>query len=166
MADIKLSSKTTTAVTTGGYLYIIIPDGGSPTGFVGRRISVTDLQVDLRTDINTNTSDISSIDGRVTTLENNSSKILDSSKNSDYTFTQDANSEIEQIYIKNVSSNPTIKIGTTLAGEELVSETSITDYYKKDINFSDGYTATSRTIYITLSGGTVSIAYYSKKSIF
>lgn len=161
-----LSGRSTTSTITGGYIHIIIPNGAAPSGYDSFRISVADLQLDLQTQINTNTSDISTNTSNITALQNASTKRLDTGETSDYTFTQNADSEIEKIYINRDSGTPTIRIGTTLNGEELVSERVITDQYKKDVNFSSGFTTASRTIYVTISGGSVDIAFYSVESIF
>lgn len=45
-----LSERTTTAVVTGGYLHIIIPDAGSESGFSSYRIAVTDLLSGIKID--------------------------------------------------------------------------------------------------------------------
>jgi len=58
MADVALSSKSITSTVTGAYYYIIIPDGGSPTGFVGHRISDTNLKASLQSQITTNAGNI------------------------------------------------------------------------------------------------------------
>jgi hypothetical protein len=164
MADIALSSKATTAVIVGGYVYIIIPDGGSPTGFTGRRISITDLLAALQAEVDTNTANIATNTTNITTLQNNSSKRLDLAQVSSFSFTQEGGSVIEDIYF---SGTGTVSVGTTLAGEQLVSSRLIEGGIRRgSIKVSDGYTATSRTIYITLSAASVDVATFSKLSLF
>lgn len=161
-----LSGRSTTDIITGGYIHIIIPRGAAPSGYDSFRISVADLQANLQSQITDNETDIIDHESRITKLEDNSSKILESSQGVTYDFTQSGDSEIEKIYINLDGGAPIVSVGTTPGGTELIGNEIITDQYKKDINFSKGFTAASRTIYVTITGGSVDIAFYSVESIF
>jgi len=159
-----LSGRSTTATITGGYVNIIIPNGAAPTGYDSFRISVTDLQAALQSQITTNTGNIATNAANITTLQNNSSKRLDLAQVSSFSFTQVAGSVIDEIYFNGTG---TVSVGTTLAGEQLMTSRLIENGIRKgDIKVSNGYTATSRTIYITLTGASVDVATFSKLSLF
>jgi hypothetical protein len=148
-------------ISDDSLIYVGIPGGVNPDPFTDATITAVLLKKPLQDQIDDNETDIIDHELRITQLENGSTKRLDTGETGNYTFTQNADSEIEKIYIKLDGGSPTIRIGTTLNGEELVSDQVITSQYKKDINFSKGFAAASRTIYVTISGGSLDIAFYS-----
>lgn len=129
--DSKLSEQVETTDSTGGYLFIIKPDGG---GFVDRKISASNLV--------TATANARKID-----------KIVNQS--SDDTYAVSAGSKVDSIDFEHVSGTPLIKIGSSAGGVQYsLAEIPVpsSDYLVVAIQkiFSG-----SSTIYISISGGTV-----------
>jgi hypothetical protein len=161
--NIYLLSAETTA-PDGSLIYIGKPGGANPDPFEDKKITKANLLKELQAEVDANTADISTNIGAISTINDNIFKRLDSSKTTSYTFTQEEEQLIEDIYF---SGTGTVSVGTTLAGEELASSSTITNNFRHiKINSSDGYAATSRTIYVTISGGTVDVAIFSKINLF
>lgn len=169
MADTYLSTIGTTSTTTGGYIYIIRPDGGSPTGYTSYRISVINLQASLQTQITTNASDISTLSSQIDILNNLLTKNKYEDIVSDFEYNQTANSTIYKITAKS-SSNASFKIGTTLDGDEIQEEITLTSEYnyvfELDIDIPTGYNESARTIYISITSGTITFGIYNRLNEF
>lgn len=136
----KLSEQTATTDPTDGYLYVII-DNGDGT-FSSRKILFEDLVAGI-------------------TLSN-LVKLTD--QNANFTQAFAANSKIEAIDIRYVSGSATIKIGTSLGGEEIMSEDTLSS---GDMNLVVSKTfENATTLYFTLSGGVVHVNINYKPSYF
>ncbi len=82
--------------------------------------------------------------------------ILDESKASSFTRTIDADTKLESVDIRYISGSPKVKIGTSLGEDDIMRERTIVS--TKDSNNELIKTFKSSTIlYITVTGGTVSI---------
>ena len=163
MADIALSSKSTTAVVTGAYCYIIIPDGVSYTGFVGRRITVANLQAALQAqitanagNISTNTSDISDLQD-ITSREQFTDEV-----GATFQFSQPANSIINYINLRSTGA-ATFAISGSVTGA-IQTTTNLTDgvLYRLDkiVDSEPG-----QTITFTITGTVSAEIYYNKNTI-
>lgn len=158
MADIALSSKSTTAIIAGGFVYIIIPDGGSPTGFVGRRISVTNLLAALQLDVDGNTSDITTNTTAIAALQNITARVQRADQVSNFNIPQPATSIITKIRARSDGA-ATMEIGTTPLGQEITEEVvSLTDGTLWELDQVIDSVA-GQTIYFTITG-TVSVSIY------
>lgn len=159
-----LSDRSVTADTTGGYIHIILPNAGAPTGFDSYRISVTNLQADLN-------ALITALDGRVTVNEDDIAdlqeiltrdRLLSATGSGNRTLP--ANGVLTAVNITVVSgSSVTVQVGTTPGGSDLVdysgSKTlAANDYKRYDLvhrNTVSGGNSASQSIYWTVTGGTV-----------
>ena len=150
-----------TTAPNGGLLYYGTPDGGNPYGYADRVITKTNYLKEVNALVSTNTSNISSVTTRVTTLENLISKTRFSSRTSTFNFTQAANSCISDIYFFGTG---TVKVGTTSGGDEILTSRLISGNYRGAEALAR-YSATSRTIYITLTGASVDIVIISKLNL-
>lgn len=75
-------------------------------------------------------------------------------KSADTTFSVDANTKLLSIDFKVTSGTPTIKVGTSSGGDDLIYEETLTQSAMREaIHYFDSV----GTIYIAISGGTVSI---------
>lgn len=153
-----------TTMPDGTLIYGATPGGVNPDPFTDARITKANFFAPLQTQITTNAGNITTNATNITTLQNNSSKRLDSSQTTSYSFTQVAGSMIETVYFNGTG---TVSVGTTPAGEELVKSALITDGFRSyDVDPKKGYSAASRTIYITLTAASVDVATFSKLSLF
>jgi len=129
--DTKLSVQTVTTDSTGGYLYVIIPDGGG--GWLSRRIDPLNLP---------GAAGLFAVDKEV-------------SQSASTTFAMDASSKLFDVDFAWVSGTPLIRIGTTLTGVELsLAELSVPNNSFLAVNINTIFKITT-TIYITITGGTV-----------
>jgi hypothetical protein len=124
----KLSEVTTTTASTGGYLHIIKPSGG---GFESHKISVDDL---IGTAQTTNVI-----------FRNQFAPFLFNFIGATFTPT---------IYTKKITGSPSLKIGTTLGGDDLLPLTPLDDFNRIDLNY---YNSANYTIYFTPSGGSLDL---------
>jgi len=82
--------------------------------------------------------------------------VQDSNKSTSYTKDFSENSITERIDYKWKSGTPVVKIGTTLGGEDIVSELTVSDN-TSSVNLITFPFDADTTVYITISGGTVDI---------
>lgn len=143
MPDSKLSSKTTTATTTGAFCYIIVPDGLG--GYTSYRITPANL-IKAATDAITALS--TQVGGFTLTKYAN--------QNTGFSITMGANTYFDRVFIRKVSGTPLVKIGTTVGGTELMEETTIQTGVDLPVLIQQSYPAET-VIYITISGGTVNL---------
>jgi len=160
MGDVKLSSKPATTTTAGTFLPINVPDGGSPTGFVTKRISMANIQASINNSNNPNISDleddVQQLQTDVVSLQDELTRVTFKSVSTNQTFSQPQYAQIDSISVLNNSgSMATFSIGTTSSGTDIVDVRTIndTDWYlnqpgSNGVN-SDG---AARTVYITVSG--------------
>jgi hypothetical protein len=159
MADIYLSSIATTTSLTGTYVYIIVPDGGSSTGFTSYRIAITDLHADLQSAINTNTANIATNTSDISRLQDIVNRQKFANQTAAFEFSQTADSTIEKFRFL-ANSSTLIKIGTTIGGEEILEETTVStdEFFEYDETL---YSASARTIYISVTGSISCTIYYT-----
>ena len=83
---------------------------------------------------------------------------LDQDKNSSYTKSIDADTKLESIDITHVSGTPTVRVGTSLGDDDVMRDREPVTGDNGDENSNISRTfKSSTTLYITISGGTVSI---------
>lgn len=70
--------------------------------------------------------------------------------NANTTLAIDANSYVKAIFLSKVTGNPTVRIGTTPNGTDIMPDTIIGDFYQITL---EQYFATLTSFYITISGG-------------
>lgn len=87
----------------------------------------------------------------------------DTAKSASYTKTIPANSLLQRIDIKRTSGTPVIKVGTTLAGDEVMLSQTVSTF---SINEVPEMFGTLTTLYITISGGTVNINFVYHENYF
>lgn len=126
----KFSARPITANKLGGYIPINIPVGGGL--YETRMISVSNL--------------VSSGGNEGITLSNvtGSNKVL-----------LDANLYLYQIVCKIQTGTPSIKIGTTLGGNDVLDTVDVSTPVLRQL--FDYFTSTSTSIYITITGGYISL---------
>jgi hypothetical protein len=128
---------------TGGVIYMILPDGSG--NWLSRKISVSNLQADLIDELNT-----------ISTATNNiPTPYLDKNKSAAFTRAVDADSKVTEIDIKIISGSPTVKIGTTLGGEDILLESELTGDFA-NVQPHKNFDAAG-TLYFSVSGGTISV---------
>lgn len=163
MADVALSSKSTTAVITGGYVYIIIPDVGSPTGYSGYRITVANLLADLQALVTANTASIATNIANITALQNLGDREQWTDEvGASFQFAQPANSIITKFRFRSTGSAT-----CTITG-------SVTGTIKSGITLTDGVlydhehtvdSVAGQTITFTITGTVSAEVYYDKSTI-
>lgn len=165
MADIKWTDFDVETGTTGARVAILYPDAGSPTGYKNATVVITDFFDTIQDLIDAAEARITTNEGDILDLQSQTSKRLDTSKTSLYSFTQVADSTITDVYFKGTG---TVFVGTTpTPGGELAESALITGGLRHDkITFTDGYTAAPRTVYVGVSGGNVDVAIFSKLTLF
>ena len=165
MADIKDSSFSyiTTAADTV-VVPVLNPDGSSPTGFVNRNITKANLLKEDRARITTNETNIASNTARIVVVENLNTIRKDTSQTTNYNFQQTADSLIKMFAFLTVSGTPTVSVGTTLGGDDIVSSAAISGGKR----FAEviEHTTLTRTIYINISGGSVNLTTLSINNLF
>ena len=88
-------------------------------------------------------------------LDNLITKYQDASKSAAFTRIIPANCKLDSIDFLKISGTPVVKIGTTLGGEEVLVETTINN--SSSLNSLISYFEASDTLYISISGGVVTI---------
>lgn len=124
----KLSQRTVTSDKTGGFVHIILPSGGN---FLSYQIAVTDL---LKGSV-TGSAFLSNVTGAQTVIPGD-------------------NVYVSSIFVKKISGTPSIKIGTTVGGVDILPVTLITDFQVIHI---ERLFATSDILYFTITSGNVNI---------
>jgi len=163
MADKRISDLPIQAADSGTrWLQVLKPDAGSPTGFTNYRMTrdsfleeITDEITIIQDDVNDNTTDI----------ENQQKYLFKDTYlvSNTFTFSQVGFSVIREMYISTAGvTSGIIKIGTTLNGDEILTERTVAD---GDILALDYMLAikSSRTIYVTKSGGDLNLEIFSRK---
>ena len=166
MADVKLSSKSTTTTTTSTFIYILVPDGGSPTGFLGYRISFTDFNAYLQAQITSNASTGATNASDISDLQNINFREQRKNQTSDFSIAIDADSTVRKIEVKEMnSSTASFKVGTSLGGDDILGTKSLTadKVYRYD---SPIEIDSSTTLYFTIITGKVSTSVYGTKDEF
>ena len=151
---------------TGGRIYIILP-AATPSSWQDYYIDVDDLQSDL-------TDAIAILDGRVDINEIDISELQDlvgrkikTSTSGSSTFSIDAESFIGNAVVYWISNTPTVKLGTTPGGNDLIYDVSLSSVTKeRAVTFAYASPlAGASTLYLTVTGGVVSIVLFESKNI-
>lgn len=127
MAKQKLSERDITSIKTGGFVHIILP-GVTPGTFVSYRISVASLL-----------SGVGNTPIEAKNKTGNQSEVIT------------ANTFVDKIFLFKNSGTPTVRIGLTANGEEIMSDTLIADSQLiKPEQISSGI-----TLYFTITSGNI-----------
>ena len=140
-ADTKVSQLTEASDLTGGYGYVILPDGGGGWDSYQFPMSLLATTSDYTTESVTNQS-------------------------STYNFAISAGSKLEFIEFEWQSGSPKIKVGTNPGGDELsLAELPVpsSDYLHLTLERT---MKTSQTVYITISDGVVNFKYQYRSNWF
>lgn len=139
MADQKLSARTITTVTEGGYVHIIIPSG-SPSGFSSYRIAIPELIGQTKTKY--------------------------AAQAADFTVDLDADTLVERIDFFFVTGSPVVKVGTVITENQIISGRTITTVKNSLNRLGDAksYFKLAQTLYFTITGGTIDVIITYKKS--
>jgi len=134
-----LSGKTSTTTTSGGYLYIIIPDGSG--GWYSRKIPHTSL--------------VAALQSAITTLQTYTAQALqtdkEASKSANFTFSLGSDVALESIDFIWISGTVNVKVGTTASGNEVLPVQTLTSGSLR--NLVQKYYSGATTLYFTLTGG-------------
>lgn len=160
MADIPLSNIGITTDITGGFAYIILPNGVSPTGYDSFKISIPDLQAYLQGQITVNVNAISALGVRVTSQESIQAIQKYPSGSGPHQFAQPAKSNIFKIY---AYGNGTIKLGTAIGLDDIMAAETVTSGQIRTM-YEDFYTNTARTVHITLTGTIATDLYFTQNN--
>lgn len=163
MANKKISQLAILGSDSGTlWVHVLKPDAGSPTGYTNYRQTralfledVLDEIVIIQGDITTNTNDIQDLQNYIF---KNTYDVT-----ATFTFSQTAFSVMREIYISaKTSTAGTIKIGTSAGGDDIVSERTIEENDIEAIDVMLPIRA-SRTIYVTKTGGNLTVEIFSRK---
>jgi len=110
-------------------------------------------------------STITGINNSITALNNMQSKTRTANQNSAFTFTQAADSDISDIYLFYRTGAPTIMVGTSAGTDDVCNATTLSTLNKDAHHRISVYSTVSRTIYVTITGGSIDFVRYEKKSI-
>ena len=91
----------------------------------------------------------------ISLINNDGIKIIkDLNKSANYSRTFNAGNQLQQVDIKKLSGNPIVRIGTSLNGTDILSDIAVVSSSINSIVVD--FVATT-TLYITISGGSVSL---------
>lgn len=146
-----LSQQDPTTTLNGAYYYTIIP--GLLGIWLPRRISWANLVLPLTTRIEALES---SLGGYATTKYTN--------RNASFTHALLANQKIEAIDMRLISGSPVVRFGTTVGGDEILSDREL-----ESLNDSNNIVSLSfqsaTTMYITITGGACNITLTIRNAI-
>ena len=166
MADeILRVDKAQTTSRTNGALWIQKSGAATPSTYDDFFIEPDDFLASEQSRLTTNESDISSLDTRVTTLEEGLTKRIYDNRNTSFTVTQNADSRLIEIGFRKSSATGTltVAVGTGAGLDNIVSSKEVTS--ERSVNI-DEYSQTSRTIYITISGSFSDVVIYSRENVY
>lgn len=130
MAKQKLSQRDIISIKTGGYVHIILP-AITPGEFNSYRIPVASL---LAGEVNT--------------------PITQTGVTGNITQAIAANTFIQRISLFHAGGTPTVRVGTTPNGEQILPDTLITDFIPIPY---DVHTSAGMTLYFTINSGSIDI---------
>lgn len=140
MADKKLSELTSTTTTSGSYYETSIPDGAG--GWFSRKILHSNILASV-------TSLISTIN---TYISQATQTTRHASKTANFTQIMGSDVKLESIDFIYVSGTTTVKVGTSLGANDVISGRTITST-NNSLNIISDYFAGATTLYFTLTGG-------------
>lgn len=155
---------------TGNEILVVHKPAGTTSGWQDHFITSTNFLKSVVDGLAASVASVIALALRVTVLENLTKKTINLNKNSAYTFnTIDSDSVIDAFCIKWVAGSPSVKVGTTLGGTEIMTTKTVTNATEKDkikhviVNYP--FTG-STTVFVTVTGGTVHIVRFYKDSLF
>jgi hypothetical protein len=140
MADSKLSLRTETTTTNGGFVHIVLPDGVG--GYDSYKISYTNF--------------VKSLQDQIDALGNALVRHSETGKTTDFTFEVPANGKIESIDMRVVSGSTTVKVGTSVGGTQILSLRTVTSSQDSN-NYVGKSFLTATTLYFTITGSAINI---------
>jgi hypothetical protein len=152
-----------TTVVDGSLVYVGTPGGANPDPFEDKKITKVDFFLPLQTQITGNEDDIAILEDSVATLEELLAKSLDKAQNASYQPAQNADSRIINFGFRYVSGTPIVKVGTAVGLEDIVDEATVSTEYSYDVS---EYSEAGRTLYITITGGTVDVVILSRENLY
>jgi hypothetical protein len=154
-----------TTTPVGGELPINMPDVGGFAGFKTKKITFANLVASLSASISAALSAANDALGKVNAINDKSIQTRNADVSASYTISQVADSDIYYFYFIWKSGAPTISVGTTLGGEDVVNAVTLSG-----VNTIAGidlmtYTSTLRTLYVTVIGGTLNVIRFERRII-
>jgi hypothetical protein len=143
-----------------GIIYIGTPSAG-PYGYDDAFITTENFKASLQSQITTNASNISTNSSDISDLQDITSVVYHKDKNSAFSFSVAQYEILEEMAFIYKAGTPTIKVGTTLGGEELIPEFEI-DSDSEPFRLDKLFTAAG-TVYVSVTGGTISLARFMKQ---
>lgn len=162
MADFTIYELGIAPNRTDSILWVQQPSG-DPSGYTDLQIDIDTLLAAEQARLTANEASITALGTRVTTLENSSTKTYDASKVT-FTKTQAANSLITFFGFTTKTGTPTVKVGTSAGLDDIVSERQIDSSGFRGIDVIE-FSATSRTIYITITSGTCDVVTFQRLNL-
>jgi len=139
--------------------------GATSSGFQDYWISGVNFLKTITTQIAAIVADIASLTSAIGLINDSNIKIRNASQSTSFTFQQDANSDISDFYMFWVSGTPTISIGTSSESDDICDSTTLSTSNRSATHRISTYTPTNRTVYVTISGGVVTLVRYIKQNI-
>lgn len=159
MSDVKFFDKSTqTSIESGDYVRINRPYAPNPGGRADYKMLASDFLAAVNALISTNASDISTLQTDVTALQGLMGKVVNLNVVSNFTFVMPADSILWKMCLIWNSGTVTVRIGTTLGGNEIMSDRTLTSLDTYRVTALDKYYGASTTIYVTISGGQIDMA--------
>jgi len=163
MADLTIYELGVAGSRSGAIFWVQIPSG-APSGYDDLQIGPDIFLAPEQADILANENAIAILEVDVAELQASSSKRYDQNRNADYDYTQLAGSLIREMYFTVISGTPTVSVGTTPSGTDIMSSRLIEGGFRSDSSINE-FTSVSRSIYITVSGGIVDVVTYTKLNL-
>lgn len=156
----QISNRITTS--NGSALIYAAQPGGS--SYVDSSIELDDLLSDRDADIESNSDAIAILETEIAELQANFTFTKRASDNAAFQIQQDENSYLFMIGFRNIGSSPTVSVGTTEGGDDIVSSREITDSTR--ILITGNYELSDNTLYFTVTGGSVATTIIYMKDFF
>jgi len=151
------------APPAGTRLYIIIPDGTNPYGFVDRQISFEDLILDLQAQVNTNETNISGNSVDIGKLQAKHSDLYYPGVTGEISFNTGPKALLQNIMFEITAGAITVKVGTTSGGDDISRERSNkTGFYALTIN----EVFDNQDVFITITNGTTNVKIKKENNIY
>ena len=163
MDQILRRDKAQTTTRTGKALRLQSAGAATASTYDDEWILPDDFLAQEQLAISDNEDAIALLELEVAEVKETSFKRLYKNKNSAFSFTPDVDEHIDHITFMKVSGSPTIKIGTTLGGDDLLETRLIDDNYRG--LESTIYPKTGQVIYLGIVSGIVHIAVYSRINV-
>lgn len=166
MADVKFYDKgTQTSRIAGDYVRINRAYAPNPGGREDYKIDADDFLATEQALIATNTADIVTNTSDILTLQGLMSKTVNLNVTSNFTFTISADSIFWKVLFVWNSGTITVRLGTTLGGDEIMSDRTLSSTTTYKLTGFELYYGTLTTIYVTMSGGQMDMARFIQTSI-